>query len=262
MYGMCESMTDARRVFDHMPSRDMDTWHLMIKGYADNALGDEGLELFEQMKNFGLESNEQTFLLVLSACASADAIDEGFIHFESMKNDYGITPRMEHYLVLIDVLGKSGHINEAKEYIEKLPFEPTLEIWEALRNYARIHGDVDLEDQTEELVTALDPSKADPKKTPTPTSKKYTLISMLEGKNRISEVRNPTLYKDDEKLKAFKNLKAQSYVPDTRFVLHDIDQEAKEQALLYHSEHLAIAYGLISTQARTPQDYQKPACMW
>ncbi|KAF5738119.1 pentatricopeptide repeat-containing protein [Tripterygium wilfordii] len=252
MYGKGGSMTDARRVFDHMPSRDMDSWHLMIKGYADNALGDEGLELFEQMRNLGLKPNEQTFILVLSACASADAIDEGFIHFESMKNDYGISPRMEHYLGLIDVLGKSGHIYEVKEYIEKLPFEPTLEIWAALRNYARIHGDVDLEDHAEELVIALDPSKADPKKIPTPRPKKYTLISMLEGKNRISEVRNPTLYKDDEKLKAFKNMKAQSYVPDTRFVLHDIDQEAKEQALLYHSERLAIAYGLISTPARTP----------
>ncbi|KAF5735947.1 pentatricopeptide repeat-containing protein [Tripterygium wilfordii] len=187
MYGKCGSMTDARRVFDHMPSRDMDSWHLMIKGYADNALGDEGLEMFEQMRNLGLKPNEQTFLLVLSACASADAIDEGFIHFESMKNDYGISPRMEHYLGIIDVLGKSGHIYEVKEYIEKLPFEPTLEIWEALRNYARIHGDVDLEDHAEELVIALDPSKADPKKISTPLPKKYTLISMLEGKHRISE---------------------------------------------------------------------------
>ncbi|PNX90116.1 pentatricopeptide repeat-containing protein at2g15690-like protein, partial [Trifolium pratense] len=33
---------------------------------------------------------------------------------------------------------------------------------------------------------------------------------------------------------------------------HDIDPEAKEQALLYHSERLAIAYGLISTPPRTP----------
>ncbi|RLM93649.1 hypothetical protein C2845_PM08G09600 [Panicum miliaceum] len=38
----------------------------------------------------------------------------------------------------------------------------------------------------------------------------------------------------------------------TRYVLRDIDQEAKEQALLYHSERLAVAYGLISTPARTP----------
>ncbi|KAH0454778.1 hypothetical protein IEQ34_016702 [Dendrobium chrysotoxum] len=41
------------------------------------------------------------------------------------------------------------------------------------------------------------------------------------------------------------------YVPDTRFVLHDIDEEAKEKSLMYHSERLAIAYGLIGTPPGT-----------
>ncbi|XP_052194815.1 pentatricopeptide repeat-containing protein At2g15690, mitochondrial isoform X2 [Diospyros lotus] len=250
MYSRCGSMTDARRVFDHMPERNIDSWHLMINGYAANGLGDDGLELYEQMKTLGLQIDEQTFLAVLSACASADAVEEGFIHFESMKTEYGIVPGIEHYLKLLDVLGHSGHVTEAEEFIEKLPFEPTVKIWEALRNYARIHGDIDLEDRAEELMVGLDPSKADAKKIPTPPPKKQSLISMLEGKNRIAEFRNPTLYRDDEKLKAAK--KEQGYVPDTRYVLHDIDQEAKEQALLYHSERLAIAYGLISTPARTP----------
>ncbi|KAG8634192.1 hypothetical protein MANES_17G017700v8 [Manihot esculenta] len=250
MYGKCASMTDARRVFDHMPDRNMDSWHLMINGYANNNLGDEGLQLFEQMRQLGLKATEVTFLAVLSACASADAVEEGFLHFESMKNEYGINPQMQHYLGVIDVLGKSGFVNEIEEYIEKLPFAPTVEIWDALRNYARIHGDIDLEDCAEELKVALDPSKSVASKIPTPLPKKYSAISMLEGKSRIPEFRNPTLYRDDEKLKAMS--KAVSYVPDTRYVLHDIDQEAKEQALLYHSERLAIAYGLISTPARTP----------
>ncbi|XVE66843.1 hypothetical protein DITRI_Ditri08aG0112300 [Diplodiscus trichospermus] len=251
MYAKCASMTDARRVFDHMPDRNMDSWHLMIHGYADNGLGDDGLQLFEQMRNLGLKPNEQTFVAVLSACGSAEAIEEGFIHFQSMESEYGISPGFEHYMGLIGVLGKSGHLYEAKEYIEKkLPFEPTAEVWKALRNYARIHGDIDLEDYAEELIVDLDPSKAVANKIPTPPPKKRTAISMLDGKNRISEFRNPTLYKDDEKLKALKAMKEGSYVPDTRYVLHDIDQEAKEQALLYHSERLAIAFGLISTPAR------------
>ncbi|KAJ4716325.1 Pentatricopeptide repeat-containing protein [Melia azedarach] len=253
MYSKCGSMTDARRVFDHMPDRNMDSWHLMINGYADNGLGDEGLQLFEQMRKLGLQLTEQTFLAVFSACASADAIEEAFIHFESMKNEFGISPGTEHYLGLIGVLGKCGHLYEAQEFIEeKLPFEPTAEVWDALRNYAWIHGDIDLEDRAEELMVDLDPSKAVAKKIPTPPPKKHTAISMLDGKNRITEFRNPTLYRDDEKLKALSQMKEAGYVPDTRYVLHDIDQEAKEQALLYHSERLAIAYGLISTPARTP----------
>ncbi|KAF5450237.1 hypothetical protein F2P56_030604 [Juglans regia] len=252
MYGKCGGMTDARRVFDHMPDRDMQSWHLMINGYADNALGDDGLHLFEQMRQLGLKPTRETFLAVFSACASADAVEEAFIHFKSMKDECGIDPGFEHYMGLLGVLGKCGHLNEAEELIEGLPFEPMAEVWETLRNYARIHGDVDLEDRTEELMVALDPSKAVANKIPTPPPKKRTAISMLDGKNRISEFRNPALYKDDEKLKASIGMKEAGYVPDTRYVLHDIDQEAKEQALLYHSERLAIAYGLISTPARTP----------
>ncbi|GJS84391.1 pentatricopeptide repeat-containing protein [Tanacetum coccineum] len=250
MYCKCGSMVDARRVFDHMSERNMDTWHLIINGYAGNGLGDDGLEMFEQMRNNGLLPNEETFLAVLDSCAGADAIEEGFIHFEAMQKEYGIRPKIEHYLGLIGCYGKPGHLAEALEYIQTLPFEPTSEIWEAVMNYARIHGDIDLEDRAEEILISLDPSKVDPKKIPTPLPKKYTAISMLEGKNRVGEFRNPTLYKDEEKIRAAN--KEQSYVPDTRYVLHDIDQEAKEQALLYHSERLAIAYGLISTPARTP----------
>ncbi|XP_016539593.2 pentatricopeptide repeat-containing protein At2g15690, mitochondrial [Capsicum annuum] len=250
MYSKCGSMTDARRVFDHVRDRNMDSWHLMINGYALNGLGDEGLTLYDQMRELGMKPNEETFLYVFEACASADAIDEAFMHFESMKAEYGIASQMEHYLGLLGVLGKCGHLAEAEEYISKLPFEPTAAVWEALMNYARIHGDIDLEDRTEELMVGLDPSKAVANKIPTPPPKKQLAINMLEGRNRVAEFRNPTLFKDDEKLRAA--MKEQAYVPDTRYVLHDIDQEAKEQALLYHSERLAIAYGLISTPARTP----------
>lgn len=252
MYAKCASMTDARRVFDHMADRNIDSWNLMINGYADNGLGDDGLQLFEQMREQGLKPESQTFLAVFSACGSADAVEEAFIHFDSMKIEYGIMPELEHYLGILGVFGMCGHLNEAEEYISKLPFEPTAVVWEALRDYARIHGDVDLEDRAEELMVALDPSKALSNKIPTPPPKKRTAISMLEGKNRIIDFINPTLYKDDEKLKAIAAMKDSGYVPDTRYVLHDIDQEAKEQALLYHSERLAIAYGLISTPARTP----------
>jgi DYW family of nucleic acid deaminases len=48
-----------------------------------------------------------------------------------------------------------------------------------------------------------------------------------------------------------KEIREIGYIPDTRYVLHDIDKEAKEQSLMYHSERLAIAFGLISTPPGT-----------
>lgn len=252
MYANCKSMIDARRVFDHMSSKNVESWHLMLRGYANSTMGDDALQLFEQMNELGLEITSETLLAVLSACGSAEAVEDAFLHFDSMKSKYGIEPGVEHYMGLLDVLGQSGYLKEAEEFIEKLPFEPTVTVWETLKNYARIHGDIDLEDHVEELMVNLDPSKAVANKIPTPPPKKYNHISMLDGRNRIIEYKNPSLYKDDEKLKALIGMKDAGYVPDTRYVLHDIDQEAKEQALLYHSERLAIAYGLISTPPRTP----------
>ena len=83
-------MTDAWRVFDHMPNRSMDTWLLMLNAYEDNGLGDDGLQLFEQTRELGMKPTGDTFLAVFSACASVDAVEEAFLHFESRKSEYGI----------------------------------------------------------------------------------------------------------------------------------------------------------------------------
>eukprot|EP00262_Sarcandra_glabra_P000963 TRINITY_DN1098_c0_g1_i2.p1 TRINITY_DN1098_c0_g1~~TRINITY_DN1098_c0_g1_i2.p1 ORF type:complete len:483 (+),score=66.75 TRINITY_DN1098_c0_g1_i2:128-1576(+) len=256
MYARCGSMKDARQVFDRMPDRNLDSWHLMISGFASNGQGDDGLQLFEQMRKLGLTLDGGTFLVVLLACASAEAVEEGFIHFNSMLKDYGIAPGIEHYLGMVEVLGKSGHVSEAEEFIEKMPMEPTASMWEALMNFARIHGDIEIEDRAEELLVMLDPSKKAVSKISMPPLKKRSGINMLDGKNRVNEYRLGTNFGKGEAHDKSKGLRGQmkeaGYVPDTRYVLHDIDQEAKEQALLYHSERLAIAYGLISTPARTP----------
>ncbi|WOL20554.1 hypothetical protein Cni_G29359 [Canna indica] len=245
MFSKCGSMVDARRVFDRMPERTMDSWHLMIDGYAVNDLGDDGLQIFEQMRKIGVQPNGRTFFSVLAACASAEAVEEGIIHIDSMSKEYGMQPQIEHYLGMIEVLGKSGHLHEAVEFIEKLPFEPPVAVWETLMNLARAQGDIDLEDRAGELMIFMDASKTLPSKIPTPLPKRRSGMNVLDGRNKLGEYRLPP--KIEKKV-----VKEQVYVPDTRYVLHDIDQEAKEQALLYHSERLAIAYGLISTPARTP----------
>ncbi|XP_023744463.1 pentatricopeptide repeat-containing protein At2g15690, mitochondrial [Lactuca sativa] len=249
LYIKCNSMRDARRVFDRMRERDdLNLWHSMIKGYTDNGEPNAGLLLYDQMKELGLTPNKETFLLLLSACAGVNSIQECFKHFKSMKNDYNLDPEIDHYLGVIDALGKSGHLNEAFEFIENIPIKPTYKIWESLMNSAQIHGDIDLEDRA---MAFLQPSSV----LHQIPLLNQSATNMLEGKkNKVYEYRNPDPYKEDsnEKLNGLNGqMRDAGYVPDTRYVLHDIDQEAKEQALMHHSERLAIAYGLISTPART-----------
>jgi len=42
------------------------------------------------------------------------------------------------------------------------------------------------------------------------------------------------------------------YVPNTKFVQHDVEEEEKRFQLCHHNQELAIAYGLISTLLGTP----------
>jgi pentatricopeptide repeat protein len=253
MYLKCGSVKDARKVFDKMPERNICSWNLMISGYTGNGLGKDGLLVFKKMKQQGIVPDGETFALVLAACALVEGVEEGLVHFESMK-EYGIVPGMEHYLGVVNVLGCAGQLHEAEEFIENMPIEVGVEVWQTLGNFARIYGNLELEDRAEELLTVLDSSKAVVDKVPAPQRKKQSAINMLEEKNRVSDYRCNMPYKEEGYLK-LRGLTGQmreaGYVPDTRYVLHDIDEEEKEKALQYHSERLAIAYGLISTPPRT-----------
>lgn len=51
--------------------------------------------------------------------------------------------------------------------------------------------------------------------------------------------------------KIWDDIKEMGFVPDTASVLHDVEEEMKEQMLRHHSEKLAIAFALISTPENT-----------
>ena len=47
-------------------------------------------------------------------------------------------------------------------------------------------------------------------------------------------------------------IKEAGYTPDTRFALNDVEEEQKEHNLYFHSENMAIAFGLINTSFGIP----------
>ena len=76
---------------------------------------------------------------------------------------------------------------------------------------------------------------------------KNTVHSFLVGDR--SHPQSEEIYAMLEKFESSK--KAAGYVLDTDFVLHDVENEDNEHFLSYHSEKLAIAFGLINTDPGT-----------
>ncbi|KAH7847770.1 hypothetical protein Vadar_030062 [Vaccinium darrowii] len=264
MYGKCGSMEDAFTVFDKMPQRNLTSWDTMITWLAKNGHGEEAIDLFTQFKLSGLKPDGPMFIGVFSACSVLGDIVEGMLHFESMSKDYGISASMLHYVSVVDMLGSVGYLDEALEFIEKMPVEPNVEVWETLMKASRVHGHTELGDRCAELLELVDPTCLDDKSKggliPVKASdiakdkekKKLAADSLLAARSRVHEYRagdksHPEADKIYAQLRGMKEqMKEAGYVPETRFVLHDIDQEGKEEALLAHSERLAVAFGLMN----------------
>ncbi|KAK4476441.1 hypothetical protein RD792_015594 [Penstemon davidsonii] len=122
MYAKCGEIEKARRVFDDVKGRATCTWNALINGLALNGCAQEALEVFLEMKKKGFKPNEITMLGVLSACNHGGLVDEGKKWFNKME-EIRLTPRIEHYGCLVDLLGRAGCLDEAERLIENMPYE-------------------------------------------------------------------------------------------------------------------------------------------
>ncbi|XP_057854690.2 putative pentatricopeptide repeat-containing protein At3g49142 isoform X2 [Cryptomeria japonica] len=274
MYSKCGSIQKARTLFDTMPQQDVISWTTMIAGYGRHGYGKDALKLFELMKDSGTYPNHISFLCVLFACSHASLVDKGCKCFNDISNSYCIVPTRDHYICMIDLLGRAGYLEEALTFIVKMPIKPDAVAWTCLLGSCRSHKNIDLGEFAANLIFQLDPIINVP----------YILLSDIyaevgrwdkfHGVRRLMEDRRVTkipgcswieldrvvhaffardrshpqtreIYAKLEKL--FLEMKTVGYVPDSRHVLNDVEGEEKELFLYHHSEKLAIAFGLLNT---------------
>ncbi|KAK2400640.1 Putative pentatricopeptide repeat-containing protein, mitochondrial [Trifolium repens] len=281
MYSKCGNLTYSRRIFDTMYERTVISWNAMLVGYSKHGEGREVLELFTLMrKENKVKPDSVTILAVLSGCSHGGLEDRGLNIFQEMTSGkFGVEPKMEHYGCVVDLLGRSGRVEEAFEFIKKMPFEPTAAIWGSLLGGCRVHSNVDIGEFAGRQLLEIEPGNAG----------NYVILSNLYAlAGRWEDVRSlrdlmlkKTVTKEpgrswielDQVLHTFHasdrshprreeicvkvkelsvNFKEVGYVPDLSCVLHDVDEEQKEKILLGHSEKLALSFGLIATPESAP----------
>ncbi|KDP27153.1 hypothetical protein JCGZ_19852 [Jatropha curcas] len=140
MYAKSGAVGYAKLVFDSLKKKNVWTWSAMILGLAQNGFAEEGLGLFLEMINSSyIRPNYVTFLGVLCACSHAGLVNDGFRYFHEMEHKYGIKPMMVHYGALVDILGRAGRLEEAYDFIMRMPFQPDPVIWRTLLSACSIH---------------------------------------------------------------------------------------------------------------------------
>ncbi|WVZ23870.1 hypothetical protein V8G54_002414 [Vigna mungo] len=157
-YSKCGHLADAQSSFNSIFSPNVAAWTALINGYAYHGLGSEAVLLFHSMSHQGVVPNAATFVGVLSACNHAGLVGEGLRFFHTMQRCYGVTPTIEHYTCVVDLLGRSGHLKEAEEYIIKMPIEADAIIWGALLNASWFWKDMEVGEKAAEKLFSLDPN--------------------------------------------------------------------------------------------------------
>jgi pentatricopeptide repeat protein len=140
MYAKCESMEDAWKVFNKMPSQNVVSWSAIFGGCVMHGHGKEALKHFDRMHEEGVQPDDITFVYLLSACSHAGLVDEGMccLCFNEHSLQYFCKIGTLH------LLGCAGHLLEAEDIVKAMPCKPHVVALRALLGTCTIHGNVEM----------------------------------------------------------------------------------------------------------------------
>ncbi|CAH8310219.1 unnamed protein product [Eruca vesicaria subsp. sativa] len=275
MYACCGDLQSANAVFDRIERKGLLQYTSMINAYGMHGCGKASVELFNKMRQQNVSPDHVSFLALLYACSHAGLLDEGRRFLKMMEHEYKLEPWPEHYVCLVDMLGRANCVLEAFEFVKMMKTEPTTEVWCALLAACRSHSEKEIGEIAAQRLIELDPKNpgnlvlvsnvfAEQKrwsdvanvreKMKANGMEKHPGCSWIEVHGNVhrftardkSHPETKVIY---EKLsKVTRRLEREAgYLADTKLVLHNVDEGVKVQMLRGHSERLAIAYGLLRT---------------
>ena len=165
MYGKCGGISDAEGVFKSMPFHDIVSWNAMLATYAHNGNDEDTLSYFHNMHHDGIEPNAITYLLALTTCSHSGLSNIGR-HLFLYLHTHGVPMlTVDQSACMVDLLGRSGCLDEAEALINTLPFDKgSVTAWLCLLSACRLHGDIDRGARLARFCFELEPKNVAPYK--------------------------------------------------------------------------------------------------
>ncbi|KAG6635750.1 hypothetical protein CIPAW_11G064000 [Carya illinoinensis] len=279
MYGKCGEIDDVLRVLPLPGYRSRLAWNILISAFARHGCFQKARDTFDEMLKLGVKPDHVTFVSLLSACSHAGLVGEGLAYYASMTREFGIPAGIEHCSCMIDLLGRSGRLAEAENFIKEMPVPANDLVWRIMLAACKIHGNVEVAKKAAGHLFELAPSDDSAyvlysnvcattgrwedvenvrRLMGSNSIKKKPACSWVKLKNKVSsfgmgDQSHPETKQIFSKLGELrKMIKEAGYVPDITYSLHDMDEEQKEHNLWNHSERIALAFGLIYTPEGSP----------
>lgn len=271
MYAKCGRIDTAHKVFDYMPVRTVVTWNALLSGLAMHGQGNATLDMFAKMIK-EVKPDDLTFIALLSGCSHSGLVDQGWQYFNDLEPVYGLTPKIEHYACMVDLLGRVGRLEEAEMLIKKMPMLPNEVVLGSLLGSCSIHRKLQLGELVMQELIQIHPHNTeyhillsnmytqagnDAKADSVRQVLKNKGLRKVPGMSSIhvggqvhhfiagdkSHPRTEELYVNLYDM--IRRLRLSGYIPQA-------ETEEQEQALFEHSEKLALSFALISAKKGVP----------
>ncbi|KAF9612201.1 hypothetical protein IFM89_038614 [Coptis chinensis] len=246
-YGKSGTVSDlARRVFDEMLSNmNIIGWNAIMAAYANKGM------------NAGLVLEAEKWL-------------------NCMISDYEVEPGLEHYTCVVGALARAGRLRDAERLTKTMPFTPDAAVCRLLLSACAIHGETKMASEMAQklleknsqddsayviLANVHAASKSWDKVADVRKMMKVGRVrkeigrSWIEVRGEVHEFfsrdtrheRTKEVYdKLEELMEAIRKL---GYKEVSDAMLHNMDVAENSKALWYHSEKLAVAFGVVSGAA-------------
>ncbi|XP_078430244.1 pentatricopeptide repeat (PPR) superfamily protein [Wolffia australiana] len=159
----------ARAIFDGMSRRSNATWGAMISAHGAHGDPARSLALLGEMAaatttmtaaKDHVTPNEAVYTAALTACRHTGMVAEGRELFSRLCADPETAPSMAHYSSMVDLLARAGRLEEAMEFIQRMPQPPSAGVWGAFLHGCRVHSQIDLGESAVRRMLELHPTDA------------------------------------------------------------------------------------------------------
>ncbi len=188
----------------------------------------DAMILFDWVIAQPIECASAFYTVLLNGCARCAGLATGRrLHAHIRTNDKVVWDDLL-YSTLVDMYGKCGSLHEAQAAFDEArqnwnkysqPQQQSVSVWNSMINVYGLHGEA------------------------------RRALQMLKDIEH-GEVKPEDVHAELTKL--WEELKEAGHEPDTRWVTWDEEEEEKAERLCFHSEKLAIAFGLVHTPPGAP----------
>ncbi|CAN0892495.1 Putative pentatricopeptide repeat-containing protein At1g64310 [Linum grandiflorum] len=144
VYSKCGFLGLGIQLFRSITNVNITSYNTAISSLGLNGLASEAFQLFEEALKNGLEPDESTFSALLCTCCHAGDVNHGQEIFRRMQDEFCIRARTEHCVHYVKLLGMTGYLDEAYNFVVSLEQPVDSGIWGALLSCCDSYGDSEL----------------------------------------------------------------------------------------------------------------------